>query len=226
MKLSLQAVLVAALALVAGCVTGRRTLNLPATAIDTPAPAVQGQVYIASVTDERRFENKPPDPSTPSVDGDVAKLSPQQKNAMIGRQRNGYGHAMGDIALADGDSVTQHTRLLVEQALGQQGYKVVSDASAPNSMTVSVDQFWSWMTPGFVALSFEAQIQCRVTVTNRSGTKMVTIRGYALNHGQFAKDENWLEAFDPAFKDFIGNFGNTASGLGLLADAPGSAGSR
>lgn len=226
MRLTLLIVLFAEIMLQAGCVTGRRTLTLPPTELNTPASPLQGLAYIASVTDERQFQNKPPDPSTPSVDGDVAQLSPQQKDRVIGRQRNGYGHAMGDIALADGDSVTQRARLLIEQALSQQGYKVVSDASAPNSVKVSIDRFWGWMTPGFVALTFEAQIQCRVTVTNRSGVKTATIRGYALNHGQVAKNENWLEAFDPAFKDFIINFGNTVSGLGLLSDVTISPGSR
>jgi hypothetical protein len=32
---------------------------------------------------------------------------------MIGRQRNGFGKAMGDMALPADDSVTKRTRLLV-----------------------------------------------------------------------------------------------------------------
>ena len=34
-------------------------------------------------------------------------------------------------------------------------------------------------------------------------------------HGQFAKDANWQQAFDPAFEDFIVNFGTQWGGLGL-----------
>ena len=33
------------------------------------------------------------------------------------------------------------------------------------------------------------------------------MKGYGINHGQVAKDANWQEAFDPAFEDFITNFG-------------------
>ena len=35
------------------------------------AAAGRGVVYIASVTDDRKFENKRSDPSVPSIDGDV-----------------------------------------------------------------------------------------------------------------------------------------------------------
>ena len=219
MKWRLLAFLFLTIGLQAGCVTGRRMLVIPATKIDGPAAAVRGHVYISAVTDDRQFQNKPPDPSTPSVDGDVTKMSTQQKDTMVGRQRNTYGHAMGDIALADGDTVTVRTRHLVEQGLRQQGYEVVADPSAANSVAVSIDKFWGWSTPGFITLTFEAQVECRISVTNRAGAHFATIKGYALNHGQVAKDENWLEAFDPAFQDFVTNLGKADAGLGLLDDA-------
>jgi uncharacterized lipoprotein YajG len=218
MKWRLLAFLSVAIGLQAGCVTGRRMLVIPTTKIDTPAAAVRGHVYISAVTDDRQFQNKPPDPSTPSIDGDVTKLSAQQKDMMVGRQRNGYGHAMGDIALAAGDTVTLRTRHLVEQGLRQQGYEVVSDPSAANSVAVSIAKFWGWSTPGFFALTFETQLECNVSVTNRSGAHTVAVKGYALNHGQFAKDENWLEAFEPAFQDFVTNLSNATGTLGLLTD--------
>jgi hypothetical protein len=92
---------IAALSSQAGCVTGRRTFELPIAAHEVPA-ANKGRVYIGAVTDDRQFENRPSEPSTPSIDGDVTKLSAAQKDQMIGRQRNGFGKAMGDIALAQG----------------------------------------------------------------------------------------------------------------------------
>jgi hypothetical protein len=218
MKWRLLAFLFVAIGLQAGCVTGRRMLTVPATRIDAPAASVRGHIYISAITDARQFQNKPPDPSTPSIDGDVTRMSAQQKDMMVGRQRNGYGHAMGDVALADGDSVTLRTRHLVEQGLRQQGYEVVADPSAPNSVAVSIDKFWAWTTPGFVVLTFEAQLECNISVTNRTGTHTATVKGYALNHGQVAKDENWLEALDPAFHDFVTNLSGATAGLGLLTD--------
>jgi len=218
LKWRLLAFLFVAVGLQAGCVTGRRMLVIPATTTNTPAAAVRGHVYLSAVTDDRQFENKPPDPSTPSIDGDVTTMSAQLKDSMVGRQRNTYGHAMGDIALADGDSVTLRTRHLVEAGLRQQGYEVTADPAATNSVAVSINKFWGWSTPGFVTLTFEAQLECKVSVTNRAGTHSVSVKGYASNHGQVAKDENWLEAFEPAFQDFVVNLGSASGGLGLLPD--------
>lgn len=70
-----------------GCVLGRRTLTLP----ELPQAVVaapKGVVYIGAISDDRHFENHPDDPSTPSIDGDVATLTPELKDRMVGRQRN------------------------------------------------------------------------------------------------------------------------------------------
>jgi uncharacterized lipoprotein YajG len=212
MKLATLALIVSAVVLQAGCVTGQRSFALEIPKQDNPAPT-QGKVYIAAVTDDRTFENKPSDPSTPSVDGDVTKLSAPQKDRMIGRQRNSFGKAMGDIALPAGESVTDRTRLLVEQGLVRKGYQVTTDANAPISVGVSVKEFWAWSTPGFWALTFEVKLACELTVKNASGVHTATVKGYGLNHGQFAKDENWVEAFDPAFIQFISDFDSQWDGL-------------
>ena len=84
MKLRYLAIGVALLALQAGCVTGRRALTLT---IPTQgaSPPISGRVFLASVTDDRDFQNKPSEPSTPSIDGDVTKMSAQDKDLMIGR---------------------------------------------------------------------------------------------------------------------------------------------
>jgi uncharacterized lipoprotein YajG len=216
-RTSAVALLLAVIALQTGCVTGRRSFELPPTpqAING---ARQGTAFIAAVTDDRLFQNKSSDPSTPSVDGDVARLTPQQKDQMIGRQRNGYGHAMGDISVAGDDSVSRHMRLLVEQGLMRAGYRVGPDAHAPNVATVSVTEFWSWMTPGFATLTFEAKLSCTIAVTNADGVHTLTVKGYGLNHGQFAKDANFQEAFEPAFASFSANFDAAVDQLGLRSD--------
>jgi len=208
---------ICAVMLLAGCVTGRRTISLPDAAHGTTM-AAKGKVYIDAVTDDRHFENRPSEPSTPSVDGDVNQLSPQQKDQMIGRQRNTYGHGMGDVALPHGDSVTKRMRSYVEQGLARAGYAVTADPTVPNKATVSVREFWSWMTPGFAALTFEAKISCQISVHNSSGDHVVTASGYGKNHGQFAKDANWQEAWQPAVEDFVTNLAAQAPSLTLQAD--------
>jgi hypothetical protein len=188
-----------------GCVTGRRTFSVPIPT-DAHTTATKGPIYISSVTDDRVFQNKPRDPSTPSIDGDVTSMSAEQKNHMIGRQRNTWGHAMGDIALADGDTVTNRAKALVEEGLRRKGYEISEDPAAPASLAISVEEFWAWMSPGAFALSFEAKVTTKLTLKNEHGTAKTTVRGHGLNHGQFVKDGNWLEALEPAFKEYLANF--------------------
>jgi hypothetical protein len=204
MRLPLLALIGVAVVFQTGCVTGRRTLSLPISTHESHA-ATQGRVYIATVTDNRRFQNKPSDPSVPSIDGDVTKLSAQEKDKMIGRQRNTFGKAMGDIGLAENDSVTKRTRLLGSEGLRRRGYDVIDDPTSPTTVRVSIDEFWAWGTPGFWALTFEAKLQCTISVTGPAGVRTAIVKGYGINHGQVAKDVNWQEAYDPAFEDFMTN---------------------
>jgi hypothetical protein len=188
-----------------GCVTGRRTIDLlvpPATSL----PASKGTVAISSITDARHFENEPSEPSTPSIDGDVNSLSAEQLSAFIGRQRNGYGHAMGDITLPDGETVQSRVKELITQGFVQRGYTITTDASADNAVDVKIDEFWAWFTPGFAYVSFEARVYCTFTVKHGGSTQTFTVQGYGSNHGQIASDANWQLAYTRAFEDFLGKF--------------------
>jgi hypothetical protein len=186
-----------------GCVVGHRSFSLEVPAgPEGPAPTSKGTVAITDITDARHFENHPGDPSTPSVDGDFTKLSAEQLSTYIGRQRNTYGHAMGDVGLPPGQSVKTKVAELVTEGLRRRGYSV-GPGGQDGSLSIRIDDFWSWMTPGFVALSFEARMECTITITRNGKETTVNVKGYALNHGQIAKDKNWQEAFDEAFENFL-----------------------
>jgi hypothetical protein len=156
------------------------------------------------VVDGRTFQNKPGDPSTPSVDGDVTAMSADQRAMMIGRQRNTYGKALGDIALPTGDTVMRQAKSLLEAGLRRRGFEITQDAaSARASATVSIDEFWAWFTPGFWSIDFEARVYCTITIREMGRASKVVVRGYGMNHGQVASDANWQQAYDLAFKDFL-----------------------
>lgn len=197
--------LLASLALVAlftsGCVVGQRSVTLPVPTRQTAAD--KGAFRIDEVKDERVFENNPSDPFIPSVDGDVTTISSESKSRMIGRQRNGFGKAMGDIALPAGDSVMQRSRALVEEGLKRRGYTITSDAGAANSASITIDEFWAWFTPGMWSVSFEARVHCTVKVRRGSDGAELVIKGYGKNSGQVASNENWQLAYSRAFEDFL-----------------------
>jgi hypothetical protein len=199
---------VAASCFLTGCVTGRRSLDigLESGTGATPDVPSKGSFMFGAVTDARHFENKPSEPSTPSIDGDVNALSPAERGTFIGRQRNTYGHAMGDIVLPDGQTVGTKIVEIMTVGLKRRGYSVVATAPTQGTVAVEIQDFWSWMTPGFVALSFEARLGCKVSIESVGRKATFEVRGYALNHGQIAKDKNWQEAFEEAFADFLKNF--------------------
>ncbi|MDF9833961.1 putative lipoprotein YajG [Ereboglobus sp. PH5-5] len=205
MRKCLIVLLLTSVALLSGCVTGRRSVSLGVPQV-TPGAVDRGAIQITSVADNREFQNNPLDASVPSINGDVSTMTPEQKSKMIGRQRNGFGKAMGDIALANNESVPQRAQALVEAALKKRGYKIATDGSAPVTASVSVDEFWAWFTPGMWTISFEAKVVCTITLTRAGSPASVTIRGHGMNKGQVASDENWQRAYDRAFADFLEKF--------------------
>lgn len=193
---------------------GRRTVDL-----EVPSrmgnPENGNTAVIASVEDARVFENKPSIPSIPSIDGDVNSMSEAQKSKMIGRQRNSYGGAMGDVALPEGESVQIKTRKLVEEGLKTRGYSVSDDPESDFTIAVRVDEFWGWFSPGMWTVSFEAKITCTVTMTGQGRDATFTVKGYGLNKGQVASDANWQLAYSRAFDDFQEKFQKELEAAGL-----------
>lgn len=188
-----------------GCVTGRRALTLQIPTAPTSA-GNRGEICVTSVVDNRVFQNNPSGPDMPSVDGDASAMTQEQKDLMIGRQRNTFGKALGDISLTGGDSVTKRARLLVEEALKGHGYSITPNTSAANTATVSVDEFWAWFSPGMWSVGFEARVYCTVVLKNVGTSEQIVIKGYGENRGQGASNANWQRAYELAFKDFMTKF--------------------
>ena len=65
-----------------GCVTGRRvvSLSVPST---TGSSLSKGEIFLGSVQDGRVFENKPSQPSVPSIKGDALSLSEMQRDSFL-----------------------------------------------------------------------------------------------------------------------------------------------
>ena len=117
----------------AGCATSRSEIKLQSPVVSASS-SVAGNghiVVIKSVTDERVFEQAPSDPSTPSLGfGGSDGATAQVKSRAIGRKRNGFGKALGDVLLDQGQTVQEVVRKNLAAALEQSGYKVESQADA------------------------------------------------------------------------------------------------
>ncbi len=196
--------LLAGVMLLTGCVTGSRDIDLAAPEYQSNKQ-MEGLVYIGNIEDSRKFEAKPSNPSTPSVKGNLASASKDKLSTLIGRQRNGFGKAMGDVTLPAGMTVQDEMRELLTQGLESRGYTVTDDENAPIKLNVDIDKFWAWFSPGMWAVSFEANLACGLDLVSNDGTKKLDVVGYGLNKGQIASDANWQLAYERAFSDFLKN---------------------
>ena len=208
MKLHFALGVVLASALLTGCVTGTRNVDI-APSKYTNDKTASGQVYIAVVEDKRAFEAKPASPSTPSVNGDLAKTSKDKLATLIGRQRNGYGMAMGDVALPKDQTVQTEMKALLKEGLESRGYTVTDNKNAPIKVNVDIEKFWAWFSPGMFAVSFEADLACSIAFTDTKGNQTFKVVGYGLNKGQVASDANWALAYQRALDDFLKNLDKT-----------------
>jgi len=200
--------------LLSGCVVGRRTVDLNVPQLN-PGPAKDLTVNLADPVDQRVFQNKPSDPSTPSIDGDVNTMSASEKATMIGRQRNGYGMAMGDVALPEGMTVSDKMKQLVRGVFEAKGYQVGDYAGADYDVSVDIQEFWGWFTPGMFTVKFEARVMGEVTIEGPGDSATLLVTGYGLNNGQIASDANWQLAYQRAFEDFIGKLTQELNELGF-----------
>lgn len=201
-----------------GCVTGTRTLTLPEAAVPSErAPGPQtflvGPVEIRSVVDARTFEQKPRDPSTPSVRGRLEDVSPDARARLIGRQRDSFGKAMGDLALPEGRRVEDEVRRLLVEGLRARGIRVVEAGADGLPIDVTIDEFWAWFTPGMWVIRFDARIRTRLELETAEGPRRFEVVGHGTNPGQIESDANWLLAYQRAFDDYVADLAKALEAL-------------
>lgn len=208
------------LILLGACATNRSQISLEVPRSTQPAPAATGKVaVIVDVSDERRFEDDPSDPSVPSLKkGREYVLDAEGRTAAVARKRNSWGRAIGDIVLNPPQTVETITRDLVRQGLGGRGYTVIEDATAVPNGAITVDigirKFWAWFTPGFWVVDMEANLETLLTWRG-AATGEMTVTGYGKKSAQTGRDGNYVQAYDRAFSDYLENLGSALERAGL-----------
>jgi hypothetical protein len=207
---ALGALLVAAL--LAGCATSRSEVKLasPGAESAAAAPTTGRVVVIRNVTDERIFQDKPSEPSTPSLGGDGAsKSAPEVKARAIGRKRNTYGMALGDVLLEPGRTVEGTVRENLAAAFRQAGFQVRDSATA-GALVVDarIRRFWSWITPGFFAVTLQTVIETDLAAPGHSANVNVV----ATNSSMAPTDGVWIESVDKALQQYREQAASKVSG--------------
>lgn len=156
-----------------------------------------GKFEITQVTDGRKFEKAPDEPSTPSIGSQTKKgIGTEQ---IVGRQRASHGKAHANILLTDGQTVPDRVRALITEGLARRGHTVVAGGIP---LQVEVRQFWAWMNPGMWTISLAGKIECAVRLP---GGRQIVVLGQGENYCQAATDINWRQAYEFTVEDFLKN---------------------
>ena len=189
-----------------GCATSRGQVSLTVPASDKVTAPNGMQIHVRSVSDKRIFEAAPKSPEIPSLDPSEPDSADIRRRA-VARKRNTFGKGLGDILLQEGQTVESVVADSLRQALTEEGYSVVgSNPNPPKDLRiidVEINKFWSWMNPGFWAITLSTEIDTGMTVHGPSGSQKKTISVKAADHFQTGFDSNWVSVMHAALKDYI-----------------------
>jgi hypothetical protein len=212
MRSSLQfAAIVLSVLWLGGCATSRSVLDIPVPVADKVAPSDGKAVYINSTRDKRVFEANPSSPNIPSLDpgesqgGDVALRA-------VGRKRNTFGKALGDILLKEGQTVETLTAAAIREAFVEKGYRVIDSKDRAGDGAYVVDaeitKFWSWMNPGFAAIALSTEISTTISIKSPTGTDRQNVSVKASDNYQTGMEDNWIEVMKKALRSYIDDLKN------------------
>ena len=190
-----------------GCATSRSVIDIPTPSIsNTSQQSVGKDVFINPPKDKRVFEAAPASPSIPSLDSSE-NSSDSIKARAIARKRNTFGKALGDILLPEGKTVESLTAASIRQAFQEKGFRVLDDKSKVSESTYIVDtelnKFWSWMNPGFWAITLSAEVSTVLDIKSPLGTTRQAVSVKASDNFQTGMEGNWTEVINKALKLYV-----------------------
>lgn len=178
------------------CALGRSEIAITAPASAAPANA-HAFAKIVAVDDLRHFAEAPRDPSVPSLESAADINNPAITSRAVARKRGGAGMALGDIVLPEGKSVAGLVRAAAQKALQDKGYAVVDEASphyaSAQPLRIAINEFWSWLSPGFASLSVEFKATLQLTGDALVGPGPVAVNGYLRKENFAVTDSVWTE---------------------------------
>ena len=188
-----------------GCATGRGILSVQVQMPDNPT-SVQS-VRIDEVIDKRVYEMHPSKPSIPSLMNEEDYAIDEIRSRAIARKRGGYGNALGDIVLPEGDSVRNLVRNIITRAFREAGVSVLKsgEAGAANAVPVKIEinQFWGWITPKFTHATIEFISNVKVTGNIPGFVGGKEIKGHSAISSMSPSTRVWVAAVNMLIDDMV-----------------------
>ena len=207
---ALMMVAISAVLLLTGCATNRSvlTLSLPDTEIATQLNG--GKVFINSVSDQRVFQENPRTQDIPSLGfGGAADATSELKKRAIGRKRNSYGKALGDMLLEENQNVETVIKNALQRSFTGLGYSVVDGEENIDNDTILVDatleKFWAYVTPGFWAITLSSDISTNLKLIKKSsdGPNIKKVSVKSEGKYQVATESNWAQIINKSLEKYI-----------------------
>ena len=176
----------------------------PAGAPDAAPSMGKAAAKILAIEDARKFEARPQDPSTPSMQN-AADLDNKDRVAhTVGRQRSIYGGAGPNIFLPAGETVAGIVRATLEKALREKGYRIIEEGSpdyaGAATLSIEITQFWTWQTPRMLGKS--AEFRTAVVVTGDALSEPSTrLEGYASDDSVGTNANHWRQIIQAGVDD-------------------------
>jgi hypothetical protein len=194
--------------MVSGCAASRSVVSLdqPSGAIANPEQGVA--VKIVSVTDERHFESAPKNPDTPSLsEDDIGNNS--IKARAIGRKRGGFGKALGDVLLPEGQTVSDMMGGALTAGFRQANYRVLVPGDAGYDAAIPVKarviQFWSWLQMGFWQLHAHNRAEVEIAGPMQVLKDGLTVHGGSEVSSMAVTESDWQSVASQGVKNFTEN---------------------
>ena len=185
---------------ITGCATSRSVVPIDGP-VARDSGAQNGSIFIESVVDNRTFEDAPRNPSTPSLGFEGASAaSDEMKARAIGRKRNGYGKALGDVLLPENQTVEDLIREYATAAFNDAGWRVVENASADQTVAIQIDELWAWFQPGFWAITLNSNVSTTLTFV-QNGAK-IPVSVHVEDTRQLATEGAWKEIVEVALNEY------------------------
>jgi hypothetical protein len=163
-------------------------------------------VFIKSINDNRIFEFRPKSANIPSLkEGELDSV--EIRSRAVARKRNAYGKALGDILLKDGQTVPSIFEDNLKIAFQELGYNIIDDALLINDkttiVTLDIEKFWTWMTPGFWALTISTQVETKLSLKREYSLNNDTIEFITKDYFQTGVGGNWVLVMESALRNHV-----------------------
>jgi hypothetical protein len=184
-----------ALILLGGCAFGRGELNLDENSTDYQKNTVGQKIVIDSVNDQRNFILDASDPKVPSVNGDYI----DSRESLIARKGNAVDKTLGDIVLANGQTVNGIVESVVKKSLNDAGFVVIANPLMADEntahATVNIKNFWGWTDSDILVARINTNVNVDVVITAGDYSTTISSETKSTNKGMAAATRHWLNAF-------------------------------